>query len=186
MVRGYGVGAVALLCGIDASWLGDSQRSRLRRRIREASVEELVARARDRAVVQRYAGHPSAVSRVRAATVSTHLAARCLGLADVNAVDAYLSADAVDEVVRRHGLVADAGGSFTLRATTMDMRVVANVGKVGAALAALDLAESLDVRERSAGVRGLEEALEAFCDSPSDDRGPDSARRVGRPLAKRI
>jgi hypothetical protein len=144
-------GAVALLSGLDASWLGESQRSRLRRRLREISVEELVARARDRAVVRRYAGHRSAVGRVRAATVSTHVAARRLGLADANAVDVYLSADTVDEVARGHGLVADAGGAFTLRATTMDMEVVANVVRAGDVLAALDLAESLDVRERSAG-----------------------------------
>src|SRR5689334_18649885 len=55
-------GAVALLSDMDAWWLGESQRSRLRRRLREISVEGLVARARDRAVVRRYAGHPSAVS----------------------------------------------------------------------------------------------------------------------------
>ena len=90
------------------------------------------------------------------------MAARRLGLADANAVDAYLSADTVDEVVRRHGLVADAGGTFTLRATTMDMEVVADVVGAGNALAALDLAESLDVRERSAGVRALGESLAAF------------------------
>jgi hypothetical protein len=155
-------GAVALLSGIDATWLGESQRSRLRQRLREISVEGLVARSRDRAVVRRYAGHPSAVSRVRAATVSTHHAARRLGLADANAVDAYLSADTLDEVVRTHGLVEDAGGSFALRATTMDMEVVAAVARAGDALAALDLAESLDVRERSAGVRAIEESLAAF------------------------
>jgi len=155
-------GAVALLSGMDASWLGESQRSRLRRRLRESSIEELVARARDRAVVQRYAGHPSAVGRVRAATVSTHLAARRLGLADFNALDAYVAADAIDEVVRSRGLVADAVGSFTLRATTMDMEVVANAARAGDVLAALDLAESLDVRERSAGARALEQALAGF------------------------
>lgn len=155
-------GAVALLSGMDASWLGESQRSRLRRRLREVSAEGLVARARDRAVVRRYAGHPSAVSRVRAATVSTHLAVRRLGLADVNVVDAYVAADVVDEVVRGHGLVADGAGSFTLRVTTMDMEVVANFVRTADAVAALDLAESLDVRERGAGVRALEELLEAF------------------------
>lgn len=155
-------GAIALLSGIDASWMGESQRSRLRHRLRTISVEELIARARNRAVVRRYAGHPSAVGRVRAATVSTHVAARRLGLADANVVDAYLSADAVDEVVRDHGLVDDAAGSFALRATTMDMEVVTNLVGAGDALAALDLAESLDVRERSAGVQALEHSLAAF------------------------
>lgn len=155
-------GAAALLSGMEATWMGESQRSRLRARLREISAEELVARSRNRAAVQKYAGHPSAVSRVRAATVSTHLAARRLGLADVNEVDVYVSADELDVVVRSHALVLDSSGTFTLRATTTAMDVVAGLVSNGDVVAALDLAESLDVRERSAGTRALHDALEAF------------------------
>ena len=155
-------GAVALLSGIDAFWLGDSQRSRLRGRLRQVTVAELVARTRDRASVGRYAGHPSAVGRVRAATISNHVAARRLGLADVNAVDAYVATDRRDEVIRAYGLVADAGGLFTLRATTMHAEVITAIATGGDALAALDLAESLDIRERSAGTEALEQLLGAL------------------------
>lgn len=155
-------GAAALLSGIEASWIGESQRSRLRARLREMSVEELVARSRNRAVVQRYAGHSSAVGRVWAATLSTHLAARRLGLADVSAVDAYVSEDEVDEVVTSHALVREANGAFTLRVTTMASDVVAELVSTGDVVAALDLAGSLDVRERSVGTKALHDALEAF------------------------
>src|SRR6476469_268721 len=117
-------GAVALLSGMDAFWLGESQRSRLRARLRELTAEELVARSRNRAVTRRYAGHQSAVSRVRTATVSTHLAARRLGLADTDAVDAYVAADELGELVRDNALAPDGGGSFVLRATTIGIDVV--------------------------------------------------------------
>ena len=42
-------GAVALLSGIEASWMGESQRSRLKGRLRDLSAEQLLERARDRA-----------------------------------------------------------------------------------------------------------------------------------------
>lgn len=155
-------GAVALLSGMDAAWMGESQRSRLRARLREINAEELVARSRNRAVVRRYSGHPSAVSRVRAVTVSTHLATRRLGLADANAVDAYVDADELDDVVRSHALALDASGTFTLRATTMAIDVVAELVIDGDVVAAMDLAESLDVRERNAGMKALQDALESL------------------------
>lgn len=155
-------GAVALLTGVEASWMGESQRSRLRAQLRELGAEQLVARSRNRAFVRRYAGHPSAVSRVRAAAVTTHLAARRLGLADVNAVDVYVDADRVDDVVRAHALALDNSGTFTLRATSMALDVVRALVDNGDVVAALDLAESFDARERSAGMKGLEDALERF------------------------
>ena len=155
-------GAVALLAGVEATWVGESQRSRLRAQLRELSAEQVVARTRNRAIARRYAGHPSAASRVRDAAVSTHLAARRLGLADVNAVDAYVGTDEVDESARTYGLVLDSSGTFTLRAPSMAMDVVRELIENGVVVAALDLAESLDVRERSAGTKGLEDALDAF------------------------
>ena len=137
--------------------------SRLRGRPRTIDVDELIAQTRNRAHTKRYAGHPSAVSRVRAVTASTHHSARRLGLADVNAVDAYVDADELDSLVGAFGLVADEGGLFTLRATSMDMGAVDQLAATSDVVAALDLAESQDVRERSAGTRALGAALEAFC-----------------------
>lgn len=155
-------GAIALLTGTEATWMGKSQRSRLRAQLRELSAEQLVARTRNRAVVMRYAGHPSAAGRVRAVTVSAHLAARRLGLADANAIDVYVGADKVEEVARTYGLVLDSSGTFTLRVTSIAMDAVRELVANGDVVAALDLAESLEVRERTAGTKGLERALEAF------------------------
>jgi hypothetical protein len=64
--------------------------------------------------------------------------------------------------VSRHGLIRDDTGSVTLRSTSVDLDVVRDVVSAGDVLAALDLAESLDVRERRAGIEELSRALGEF------------------------
>lgn len=154
--------AVALLSGRDAGWLGESQRSRLRGRLRGLGAEELVERARGRASVSRYVAHRSAGERLRSELVDTSSAAARLGLATTNMIDGYLAATNVKAVVARHGLIRDDTGSVTLRATSMDLEVVRDFVSASDVLAALDLAESLDVRERRAGIDALDRALEEF------------------------
>lgn len=154
-------GAVALLSGLDAVWMGESQRSRLKGRLRATSAEHLVERARDRAVAQRYAAHPSTARRLRAEVVDLSDAATRLGLAETAAVDAYVAAGDLEGLVERHALVLDDTGGFTLRATTMDLAVVEKLAE-GTALVALDLAESLDIRERRVGLDALDDALARF------------------------
>jgi hypothetical protein len=151
--------AVALLSGREAGWLGESQRSRLRGRLRGLGAEELVERARERASVSRYVAHRSAGKRLRAELIDTSSTAARLGLAATSAIDGYLAATDLKAVVSRHGLIRDGTGSVTLRATSMDLDVVRDLVNAGDVLAALDLAESLDVRERRAGTDALARAL---------------------------
>jgi hypothetical protein len=155
-------GAVALLSGGDASWMGESQRSRLKARLRVLSAGELVERARERAEVTRYSGHASTASRLRAELVDTSLAATSLGLVEDNAVDGYLAESDLADTIAKHGLVRDDAGRFTVRATSMDLTVIADLAQSSTVLAALDLAESLDVRERRAGLDAIDRALESF------------------------
>lgn len=152
-------GAVALLSGVTPAWMGQSQRSRLKGRLRSLSPAELVERARERAEVTRYAGHASTVSRLRAELVDMAQVTNVLGLADATAVDGYLAAHDLTAVVARHGLTRDDDGRFTLRATTMDIDLVAELAGAETVLAALDLAESLDARERQVGLDALDAAL---------------------------
>lgn len=154
--------AVALLSGLDAGWLGESQRSRLRGRLRRLGAEELIERARGRASVNRYVAHRSAGERLRSELVDTTSAAERLGLAATNVIDGYLAATDVKAVVSRHGLIREDTGSVTLRATSMDLDVLRELVSASDVLAALDLAESLDVRERRAGVDALDRALGVF------------------------
>jgi hypothetical protein len=155
-------GAVGLLSGAEVGWMGESQRSRLKGRLRVLSAAELVERARDRAEVTRYAAHSSTGERLLGELVYAVDVAGRLGLAATNAIDGYLDTSAIDGVVSRHGLIRDDEGRVTLRATGMDLAVVRDLAQRSVVLAALDLAESLDVRERRAGLDALVHALEAF------------------------
>lgn len=155
-------GAVALLSGADAEWMGERQRSRLKARLRGLFAAELVERTRERADVTRYRAHSSAGKYLLAELVYPVNVAGGLGLAETKNIDGYLAADDVAGVVSRHGLNRDDEGRVTLRATTTDLGLVRDLSGRGAVLAALDLAESLDVRERRAGLDALDRALEAF------------------------
>lgn len=157
-------GAIAILSGAAAAWMGASQRSRLKARLRTLGAAELVERARERADVGRYAGHASTAARIRRELVVTSASAAALGLAESTTVDGYLATSAVEAVVARHGFVRDDGGRFTLRATTMDLAVVGDLAERSTVLAALDLAESVDARERAAGLDALDRALAAVRD----------------------
>lgn len=157
--------AVAFLSGREAGWLGESQRSRLRGRLRGLGAEEVVERARGRASVSRYVAHRSAGERLRSELVDTSSAAERLGLATTtNVIDGYLATTALKAVAARHGLIRDDTGSVALRATSMDLEVVRDLVSASDVLAALDLAESLDVRERRAGIDALDGALGEFRD----------------------
>jgi hypothetical protein len=149
--------AIALLSHQAAEWTGQTQQSRLRARLRGLSAGELVGRARGRAIVSRYAGHPSTTARLRAEMVNT--AADALGLTPTTAVDGYVALDEVDTLVARHSLIHDDSGRFTLRATEMPLTLVAGLAHAAPVLAALDLAESLDIRERRIGLDTLTETL---------------------------
>ena len=155
-------GAVSLLSGSDAEWMGTTQRSRLRSRLRRLNAAELVERGRARAEVTRYRAHSSAGRYVRGDLVYTMDAATRVGLAETSDIGGYLATDAVAGVVRNHGLIRDDEGRVTLRATTMDLGVVEDLANRAVVLAALDLAESLDVRERRAGHDALDRALQCF------------------------
>lgn len=155
-------GAVALLSAANAGWMGDRQRARLKARLRGLSAVDLVERARGRAVVTRYRAHSSAGKYLLAELVHPVDVASRLGLAETPAIDGYLSAGEMAGVVSRHGLIRDDDGRATLRATTMDLDVVRDLFHDDVVLAALDLAESLDLRERRAGLDALDRVLEDF------------------------
>lgn len=85
-----------------------------------------------------------------------------LGLAATNTIDGYLADAEAAGVVSRHGLIRDDEGRVTLRATSMDLEIICDLAQRSVVLAAIDLAESLDLRERRAGLDALERALESF------------------------
>jgi hypothetical protein len=156
--------AVSLLSGGDAEQLAESQRSRLKNRLRHLRAAELAERARGRALVTRYRGHSSANQYLRSELVSATEPAGRFGLAEATGIDGYLGVEDLDKVVSRHGLIRDDDGRVTLRATTLDLDVVRDLVERSVVLGAVDLAESLDIRERRVGLDAIDRALTAFRD----------------------
>jgi len=154
--------AVALLEGRPTPWLGQSQRSRLRSTLLQASGEELAARARNRATVHRYSAHPRALDRLAGVVVPSGATEGIGGLtAAADRLDGYLEQPALQGLVTRYRLATDPAGNATLRATGMPIDVVTDLADGRHhVLAGLDLAGSTDARERSAGHRLLERAVE--------------------------
>lgn len=156
-------GAVALLSGSDADWLGAVQASRLRSALREITdVDDLLTRTRDRAQVHVFAAHRAALTRLRDQIASTDL--RLLGMSGAinDGVDGYLAESDLDGLVRSLGLRADATGDVVLRTTSFDFDRVRDLITTTRTAAALDAATSADARLRGVGDRALSELLEAY------------------------
>ena len=155
-------GAVAILSGRDAEWLGAAQASRLRLTLREIDdAADLLGRIRDRARVHSFEAHRAALPRLRELITSTNL--RLLGITDAidDSVDGYLADANLDTVVRSLGLRAAAGGIVVLRTTGFDFDRVRDLVTTPI-VAALDAATSTDPRLRGVGRRVLDELLEAY------------------------
>lgn len=152
-------GVVALLSGASAPWLGPTQRSRLKSSLRSLAADDVVARARKRAVIRRYDGLDSAIRRVATVLVDARAGGTELGLSGDARVDGYVASSELDVLVGRLRLHEQAAGPLTLRATSFDLEVVRTLAAQSHVLAALDLAESPQPRERRAGLDALTTAL---------------------------
>ncbi|WP_431835550.1 type IV toxin-antitoxin system AbiEi family antitoxin domain-containing protein [Cellulomonas sp. Y8] len=153
--------AVALLAGLDAPWLGRDQTARLRRRLRDVTPEQLVERTRDRATVTRYSAHRSVLPRISAQLARPRREALGLAATIDDSADGYLAAASLDRIVRANALKEDPDGNLTLRTTAVGIDVIADLVATDA-LAALDLAASLDTRERHAALTHLRDALQRW------------------------
>lgn len=155
-------GAVAILSGQGASWLGPTQSARLRSALREMTdVDDLLTRMRERSRVRVFVAHRAALPRLRVLITSSEM--RLLGVTAAvdGSVDGYLPAADLDAVVRTHGLREDAHGTVVLRATGFDFDRVRTLVATRT-VAALDGATASDPRLRGVGRRALGELLEEY------------------------
>ncbi|WP_109528954.1 MULTISPECIES: helix-turn-helix domain-containing protein [Nocardia] len=180
--------ALAVLSGQDADWISPSQSTRLRHRLRRSDAEDVAFFARRRAVTLRmrswggtdeYAiGQYFTYTGVSALDKESGMASR-FGLATIRSgrTDGYVNADELDAAVENLGLTDDLDGDMTVRVVTGKNPYFASIAKhettavaattnaaeaVSIAAVALDLMESLDTRERSAGARVLQELIDAL------------------------
>ncbi len=146
--------------------LESAQRSRLRAKLRRMTASELTRATRRRAEVVRYRASISFLEDLRGRVLLTGGAAvdadraiasqLGLGTTQRNVVDGYVDRSTATELVERYFLIEDTQGNVTLRITDSGAGdgAIADVVTV-----ALDLAESLDARERAAGLTVLRDRL---------------------------
>ena len=145
------------------------ERARTRKRLATVAAEGLVQAMRRRAVVRRYRASESFLSTIAQGVTVTGTSAidadealaHDFGLARAagKSVDGYSSEKAAKQLIRSTHLVEDANGNVTLRVT--DMKTLLK-GQFESLVVALDLAESLDARQRATGLRYLDSKLKAF------------------------
>lgn len=156
-------GAIAVLSGEEADWLGATQTSRIRHTLRElADPSGLISRVRDRAHVQTFAAHRAALPRLRSIVLRPNMNA--LGIVDSGEgrIDGYIAARELDNAIRTLGLRAEPSGDITLRVTDFDFDQVGKLVSTSAVVTALDAATGPDPRIRGVGQRALADMLKAY------------------------
>ncbi|MCK0114042.1 hypothetical protein MWU75_18015 [Ornithinimicrobium sp. F0845] len=167
--------AIDLLSGGSPEWLGQAQLSRLRSRLRTMDAEGLVAASRDRARRCRYAGHESALGRIRAGgrAVEIQSVPGFAGRMSTSPLECYVDDALIEELVSRFRLEPDVRGNVVLHAVRSDADGLGARGVSidlvrslmdGEILPALDAATSEDPRERGLALEVLAENLRWFVD----------------------
>ncbi len=161
--------AIDLLDHGASEQLDSVEQARLLKRLRLASPEEVVRAMRKRAQVQRYRASESFIERIfervtltGAAALNTEPALLLqFGLVAISRrkIDGYIELKNARRIIRSCHLVGDAQGNVTLRVTDIDALLKQELQAV---VIALDLADSLDTRERKAGLAFLSKRLKAL------------------------
>ncbi|KQX72386.1 hypothetical protein ASD10_15435 [Aeromicrobium sp. Root472D3] len=141
--------AVSLLADTDASWLGASQASRLKKQIRTINSTELVSRVRNRATHHEFDGHRPVAGRVADELVR---GSGSVGNSTIaQGIDGYLRGDLLDDLVSCFHLRASRG-TISVRCTDHLDKVKTIADHDPDLLAAVDPATSADAREREAAL----------------------------------
>jgi excisionase family DNA binding protein len=160
--------ALALLSGeTNIGWIGSSELSRLKEKLRTMESAELPILARRRASVRHFRGTPDVVQLLRTHLLLSGAAAmgedgigERFGLTGgAGTAEGYAGAGDADALQDAYGLIEDREGNVVIREVTVTGAFAD--GKVPVAAIALDLLESPATRERSAGRRVIKELLDA-------------------------
>lgn len=145
------------LSGLDADWLNPSARARVRRRIRESDANELATAVSKRARAHRF----TAANAKRAASGLIRTGRSAVSVLETDLIEdsrqaiGYVRKGFVDNYAKSNFMIADAAGRDVIYENTLPIKYVATI--MPAAVVAADLAVSTDTRERSAGLKALEE-----------------------------
>jgi hypothetical protein len=150
------------LSALAPKWLGARTRSRVRQRLRESAATDLVKAVAKRTVERRFA----AANAEHAATGLIQTGRAAAGVLNGNLIDdrrrvsGYVRSGTADEYAASHFMVADSYGQDVIYENTLPFDFEGDV--MPRAVVAADLARSTDARERSAGLRAIEELRRAW------------------------
>ncbi|WAL49293.1 helix-turn-helix domain-containing protein [Rhodococcus pyridinivorans] len=167
-------GALALLSGHTADWLTASQRTRLKHRLRRSTAEDVAFFARRRAVplharawdaTDHRIGHRIVNTGVGALDTMDAATAARFGLTThgTTRTEGYVTITELDAVIDDLGLTEDREGDLTLRVVSEDNPLFQGTPDAPTpplAAIAVDLMDSLDTREHSAGTKVLQELID--------------------------
>jgi len=150
------------LSGLRADWLGETTHARVRRRIRASSAEDLVRAVARRTVAHRYTA--ANAERAAAGLIATGRAAADVLdtelISDRRRVSGYVRSGTPDEYAAAHFMAADISGHDLIYENTLPVDLDGEI--MPRAVVAADLATSTDTRERSVGLRAIEEMRQAW------------------------
>ncbi len=157
-------GALWALSGIEAGWLTYAQARRLNARLRSASAEALSWQLRKRAQLQRYRASESFLDDVAESLALSGASSGLLGsfglLQAPGKVEGYIADDQIDNLVASCFLQKDPQGNVTIHAAPW---LPEGLGaEMPVAAVAADLAQSLDTRERKAGLDMMRRLLDDY------------------------
>lgn len=155
--------ALYVLSGLDASWLGRQQRYRLKGYLRQVDVENLTRLVRRRATMVDYWCRDSNLGKVAdfiRPSAATGTLADLFRLTATDVVEGYVTADALDDVVRQCRLKQNVT-PIRVRLRVSDGLPVGE-GPMPLGVCAADLAESDDPREHRAGLETLQQLIDDY------------------------
>jgi excisionase family DNA binding protein len=155
--------ALFLVSGMPAPWTDSRQSKRIAVRLTSISAEGLVAACRRKATRHVFRAGDSFLSDVQAMLVPSGVSALTadahLMVSSVNRVEGYCGTSDLPAVVSRGHLVPDPVGNLVVHVADCQEALAAANGVMPAGVVGVDLANSLDPRERSAGLRQLKGLL---------------------------
>jgi hypothetical protein len=142
---------------LDAEWLTASTRARVRRRIRDSDALALASAVSKRARAHRFTAANAArasVSLIRTGRAAASVLDIDL-IEDSRLVAGYVRSGTVADHAKNHFMISRPDGRDVLYENSLPIEYEAETMPAG--VVAADLAVSTDTRERSAGLRSLEE-----------------------------
>lgn len=145
------------LSGLNADWLSASTRARVRRRIRDSDADAIAAAVSKRTRAHRFTA--ANVERASDGLIRTGRAAASVLdtdlIEDARQVAGYVRSGTVDDYAKGHFMIPTAAGNDVIFENTLPIDYAGET--MPTAVVAADLTMSTDTRERSAGLRALEE-----------------------------